>query len=193
MIKMINNVPTTHDLEKELHREKYKSKYKKILKSTIYALLIVVSISVIVATFIFPVLQIYGESMRPNLKEDDIVLCIKKSKFDYEDIIAFYYNNKILVKRVIAKSSDWVNIDENGSVYVNNELLEEKYIKEKVLGETDIKYPYQVPEGKYFVLGDKRDTSIDSRSSTTGTISEEDIIGKVTFRVWPFKQIGIIK
>ena len=112
---------------------------------------------------------------------------------DYEDIIAFYYNNKILVKRVIAKSSDWVNIDENGSVYVNNELLEEKYIKEKVLGETDIKYPYQVPEGKYFVLGDKRDTSIDSRSSTIGTISEEDIIGKVTFRVWPFKQIGIIK
>ena len=189
----MENIPTTKDLEQELHREKYKSKYKRLLKSTIYALVIVVSISVIAATFIFPVLQIYGESMRPNLKEDDIVLCIKKSKFNYGDVIAFYYNNKILVKRVIAKSSDWVNIDEDGDVYVNNKLLEEKYIKEKALGETDIKYPYQVPEGKYFVLGDKRDTSIDSRNSTIGTISEEEIIGKVTFRFWPLKQIGIIK
>jgi len=189
----MNNIPTTNELKQELTRENYKSKYKRLLKSTIYALVIVVSISVIAATFMFPVLQIYGQSMRPNLKEDDIVLCIKKSQFDYGDIIAFYYNNKILVKRVIAKSSDWVNIDESGNVYVNNELLEEKYIKEKVLGETDIKYPYQVPEGKYFVLGDKRDTSVDSRSSTIGTISEEDIIGKVTFRVWPFKQINIIK
>lgn len=189
----ISNIPTTKDLEQELYREKYKSRYKKILKSTIYALLIVVSISVIIATFLFPVLQIYGESMKPNLTEDDIVLCIKKQEFESGDIIAFYHNNKILVKRVIAVSSDWVNIDELGNVYVNDELLEEEYIEEKSFGESDIKYPYQVPEGSYFVLGDKRETSIDSRSSIIGTISCENIIGKIIFRVWPLKQIGIPK
>lgn len=189
----ISNIPTTKDLEQELYREKYKSRYKKILKSTIYALLIVVAISVIIATFLFPVLQIYGESMKPNLTEDDIVLCIKKQEFESGDIIAFYHNNKILVKRVIAVSSDWVNIDEAGNVYVNDELLEEEYIEEKSFGESDIKYPYQVPEGSYFVLGDKRETSIDSRSSAIGTISCENIIGKIIFRVWPLKQIGIPK
>lgn len=189
----ISNIPTTKDLEQELYREKYKSRYKKILKSTIYALLIVVAISVIIATFLFPVLQIYGESMKPNLTEDDIVLCIKKQEFEGGDIIAFYHNNKILVKRVIAVSSDWVNIDELGNVYVNDELLEEEYIEEKSFGESDIKYPYQVPEGSYFVLGDKRETSIDSRSSIIGTISCENIIGKIIFRVWPLKQIGIPK
>ena len=189
----ISNIPTTKDLEQELYREKYKSRYKKILKSTIYALLIVVAISVIIATFLFPVLQIYGESMKPNLTEDDIVLCIKKQEFESGDIIAFYHNNKILVKRVIAVSSDWVNIDEAGNVYVNDKLLEEEYIEEKSFGESDIKYPYQVPEGSYFVLGDKRETSIDSRSSIIGTISCENIIGKIIFRVWPLKQIGIPK
>lgn len=187
------NIPTTLQLEQELYREKYKYRYKKILKSTIYVLLIVVAISVIVATFIFPVLEIYGESMKPNLTEGDIVLCVKKYKFETGDIIAFYYNNRILVKRVIASSSDWVNIDEYGNVYVNDELLEEKYLKEKTLGESDIKYPYQVPEGSYFVLGDKRETSVDSRSSLIGTISEEEIIGKVMFRVWPLKQFGLTK
>jgi len=189
----ILTLPTTLELEQELHREKYKSKYKKILKSTIYALLIVVAISVIAATFLFPVLKIYGESMRPNITEGDIVLCTKKSKFEHGEIIAFYYNNRILVKRVIATSSDWVNIDELGNVYVNDELLDEKYLEEKTLGESDIKYPYQVPEDSYFVLGDKRDTSVDSRSSVIGTISKEQIIGKITFRVWPLKQIGIPK
>lgn len=189
----ILNIPTTLELEQELHREKYKTKYKKILKSTIYALLIVVAISVIAATFFFPVLEIYGESMMPNITEGDIVLCNKKSKFKYGDIIAFYYNNRILVKRVIATSSDWVEIDESGNVYVNNELLEEDYLEEKILGETDIKYPYQVPEDSYFVLGDKRDTSVDSRSSMIGTISKDQVIGKVIFRVWPLKQIGIPK
>lgn len=186
-------VPTTKELEQELNRESYKLKYKKLLKSTIYILIIVVSISVIVATFLFPVLKIYGESMKPNLKENDIVLCVKNAKYKPGNIIAFYYNNKILVKRVIAKSSDWVNIDEEGNVYVNDKLIEENYIKEKMRGESDIKYPYQVPEGSYFVLGDKRDTSVDSRSSLIGTISSEDIIGKIIFRVWPLKQIRIIK
>ena len=191
--KKIFNMVTTKDLEQELYREKYKCRYKKILKNTVYTLLIVVAISIICATFIFPVLHIYGDSMNPNLTEGNIVICVHKTRIKSGDIIAFYHQNKILVKRVIAHSYDWVNIDESGNVYVNDKLLEEKYLEEKILGESDIKYPYQVPEDSYFVLGDKRENSLDSRQSLIGTISQEDIIGKIVFRVWPLNQFGIPK
>jgi len=186
-------IPTKEELEKEILREKYKSKYKKTLKSTIYALIIVISISSLLSTLLFPVLEIYGKSMNPTLIEKDIVLCIKKSNFKRGDIIAFYYNNKILIKRVIGVSSDWINIDKEGNVYVNDILLEESYIKEKSYGESDIKYPYQVPDDSYFILGDERKTSIDSRNKQVGTIRKEDIIGKIIFKLWPIKRIGITK
>lgn len=185
-------IPTTEDLEKELTREKYKLKYKKTLKSTISALIVVIAISSLLSTLLFPVLEIYGESMNPTLIEKDIVLCIRKSNFKRGDIIAFYYNNKILIKRIIGISSDWINIDKEGNVYVNNTLLEENYVKEKKYGESDIEYPYQVADDSYFVLGDKRDSSIDSRTKMIGTISKVDIIGKVIFKLWPIKKIGII-
>ena len=186
-------MPTTSQLEQELHREKYRFRYKSLLKNTVYTLLIVVAISVLVATLAFPVLQIYGKSMAPTLTEDDIVVCIKKNEYKQGDIIAFYYNNKILVKRVIATSMEWVEIETDGSVYVNDRLLEEKYIKKKSLGDADIEFPYQVKEDTYFVLGDQRKTSIDSRNSEIGAISKEDIIGKILFKVWPIKNFGIIK
>ena len=186
-------IPTTEYLEKELYREKYKYRYKKLLKSTVYVLLIVVSLSVLLATLLFPVLEIYGESMEPTLKEGDIVVSVKQSKFNSGDIIAFYYNNRILIKRVIASSSEWINIDNEGNIFVNDKLLEEPYIDKKSYGEPDIEYPYQVPEGSYFVLGDERESSIDSRNSLIGTIKEEDIIGKVIFRVWPINRFGIVK
>lgn len=186
-------LPTTKDLEKQLNQEKYNFKYKRILKSTIYALIIVASISTLAATLIFPVLRIYGSSMSPTLIEGDIVISIKKTKFKKGDIIAFYYNNHILVKRVIATSSDWVNIDLEGNIYINNKLIEENYIEEKSFGESNIEFPYQVPEGTYFILGDKRNISIDSRNSLIGTIPQEEIIGKIIFRVWPLKRLEIIK
>ena len=185
-------LPTTSQLESELKRELYKSRYKKLLKNTIYALIIVVALSVLAATLVFPVLQIYGDSMKPTLVEDDIVVSIKKTNFESGDIIAFYYNNKILVKRVIATSSEWVRVDEEGNVHVNDKLISEPYVNKKNLGESDIKYPYQVPEGEYFVLGDERESSIDSRNSTIGTIAKEDIIGEVIFKVWPIKEFGIV-
>lgn len=187
------DLPTTKDLEKQLNQEKYNFKYKRILKSTIYALIIVASISTLAATLIFPVLKIYGSSMSPTLIDGDIVISIKKTKFKKGDIIAFYYNNHILVKRVIATSSDWVNIDLEGNIYINNKLIEENYIEEKSFGESNIEFPYQVPEGTYFILGDKRNISIDSRNSLIGTIPQEEIIGKIIFRVWPLKRLEIIK
>lgn len=185
-------IPTKEELNEELSREKYKLKYKKTLKSTIYVLILVVAISSLLSTLLFPVLKIYGESMFPTLTHGDIVLCVRKSKYEQGDVIAFYHNNRILVKRVIGVSSDFVNIDEDGNVYVNDILLEEIYVSEKIYGESDIEYPYQVPEDSYFVLGDDRESSIDSRDSEIGTISKEDIIGEIIFNLWPMKRIGII-
>jgi len=186
-------IPTQKELEEAITREKYKLKYKKTLKSTIYSLIIVISISSLLSTLLFPVLEIYGKSMNSTLSEGNIVLSVRKTNLKRGDVIAFYYNNKILIKRVIGISSDWINIDKEGKVYVNNTLLEEPYLKEKNNGESNIKYPYQVPDDNYFVLGDDRLLSVDSRYKEIGTIHKDNVIGKIIFRLWPIKEIGIIK
>jgi len=183
---------TITELEQELKRETYKSKYISILISTFYTIIIVASIAALIATQVMPVLQISGTSMTPTLNEGEIVLTIKTKSLNTKDIVAFYHGNKILVKRVIAEPGNWVNITEDGSVYINDELLNEPYIEKKILRETDIKFPYQVPEDSYFVLGDERELSVDSRNSLIGSIPEDDIIGKVIFRVWPIKNIGTV-
>lgn len=185
-------IPSTKELEAELHSEKYKSKYKRILKSTVYVLLIVVAISAIVATLVFPVLKIYGTSMSPVVDNGDIVVSVKKNKFDYSDVVAFYYNNKILVKRVIATPQDWVNIDDNGNIYVNDVLLDESYAYGKT-NQGDIEYPFQVPSDSYFVLSDQREIMVDSRNKVIGCIKQEDIVGEVVFKVWPIGRFGLVK
>lgn len=189
----ITEIPTTEQLEAELQHEKYKNRYGKMLLSTIYTLVTVSAVAVLVATFLMPVLRIYGMSMTPSLSEGNIVVSLKASEFSQGDIVSFYYNNKILVKRVIAFQGDWVNIDEDGNIYVNEKLLDEPYITDKAFGECDIELPYQVPDGKIFVCGDHRSTSIDSRSSTVGCVSEEQIVGKILFKVWPLGEIGSVE
>lgn len=183
---------TIQELETELKRETYQSKYLKILSSTIYALIVVAAISALVATLVMPVLQISGSSMTPTFIEGEIVFSVKTKKLNQGDIVAFYHGNKILIKRVIAGSGSWVNITIDGDVYVNGVLLEEGYVKDKTLGETNITYPYQVPDGQWFVLGDHRETSIDSRNTEVGCISIDDIVGKIIFRVWPLNRFGKI-
>jgi signal peptidase I len=177
-------------LEKELKRERYKSRYRRTVRSTVFALITVAAAAVLIATLWLPVLQIYGSSMAPTLNRGEVVVSVKGNNVKQGDIIAFYYNNKILVKRVIAGPGDWVNIDADGTVYVNDEPLQEDYLKEKSLGECDITLPYQVPESRYFVMGDHRSTSVDSRSSSIGCVSEEQIVGKLAFRVWPLGSVG---
>ena len=185
-------LPTTAQLEKELNRVNYRKSYGLVLRSTIYTLITVSAIAILVAVLLLPVLRIYGTSMNPTLKEGNIVLSVKGSEFQSGDIIAFYYNNKILVKRVIANPGDWVNIDQDGVVYVNNEALDEPYISELALGDTNIKLPYQVPESRIFVMGDNRDVSIDSRNTSVGCVAEEQIVGKIVFCIWPFSNFGAI-
>lgn len=141
--------------------------------------------AVLVATLWLPVLQIYGSSMTPTLEEGDIVVSIKSKTYETGDIVAFYYNNKILIKRVIAGSGDWVDLDEDGTVYVNGEKLDEPYVKDKAFGECDLELPYQVPESRIFVMGDHRSVSVDSRSKAVGCVAEEQIVGKLVCRIWP--------
>ena len=187
------NRPTTKQIEQELKREVYKKTYKKTFLSTVYTLITVSAVAILVATLLLPVLEIHGSSMTPSLEEGNIVVSIKNMDVKQGDIVSFYYNNKILVKRAIAFAGDWVNIDDSGNVYVNDKLLNEPYVKEKSVGTCDIKLPYQVPEGKIFVCGDHRETSLDSRSQTVGCVSEEQVVGLIKFRVWPLKQFGPIE
>ena len=182
-------VPDIELLKKELDRVNYKTKYRSVLKSTIFMLVVVAAIAVLVATTWLPVLQIYGSSMTPTLNEGEVVVSVKGSSFKQGDLIAFYYGNKILVKRCIATPGQWVDIDEDGNVYVDGKRLKESYVKEKAFGDCDIKLPYQVPEDRYFCMGDHRETSVDSRNSSVGCISEEQIIGRIFFRIWPFNDL----
>ena len=186
-------IPPLEELEAELKRIKYNKRYGSVLRSTVYALIIVAAIAILISVLVFPVLRIHGSSMTPNLYDGNIVVCLKNSKYEVGDSIAFYYNNKILVKRVIARSGEWVDIDENGYVYVNGEKIEEPYVQDHALGECDIELPYQVPDGRVFVMGDHRSVSVDSRSTSVGCVSDEQIVGRLLFRVWPFKSIGLIK
>lgn len=186
-------LPTVEQLEKELKRERYRRNYGRVLRSTLFTLISVAAVAILIAMLFMPVLQIYGSSMTPCMEDGDIVVTLKGNDFKRGEVIAFYYNNKILVKRVIAFPGDWVNLDEEGNVYVNDQLLDEPYLDEKAFGDVNIDLPYQVPDGKLFVMGDHRATSADSRNTAVGCVSEEQIVGKVTLRVWPFDSFGWIE
>ena len=186
--KEITDFPKVELLKSELKKEKYKYRYKRLLRSTVNALIVVAAIAALIATLLLPVLQIAGTSMEPNLEDGDIVALVKTDNFETGDLCAFYFSNKILIKRVIATPGDYLWIDPDGTVHVNGEVLDEPYVSKKALGECDIDFPYQVPENAYFMMGDHRETSIDSRSSTIGCIAEDQILGKILFKFWPLTE-----
>ena len=183
-------LPSLEQIEEERKRLRYRSRYRRTLKSTIAILVVVAAAAVLVATLWMPVLRIYGSSMVPTLKDGQLVVCVKTTDFRPGDIAAFYHGNKLLIKRYIAGPSEWVNIDEDGNVYINGTELDEPYLAEKAFGETNITLPYQVPDKRYFLMGDNRDVSIDSRNTAVGCVAADQIVGKVVFRVWPLREFG---
>lgn len=187
------DLPTVVQLQEELEREKYKKRYRKALMSTIYSLIIVAAVAVLIATLALPVMEISGSSMEPTLNDKEIVLLMKTTKFKESELICFSYQNKLLIKRVIGKAGDSIKIDELGFVYVNGQAIVEPYVTDRALGECDLKFPYIVPENHYFVMGDHRSTSIDSRSSVIGAINKDQIVGKIMFRIWPFDKVGFVE
>ena len=186
-------LPTLEQIRRERSRLQYRSRYGRALRSTLRALAVAAALAVLVATLWLPVLRIYGSSMWPTLMDGQIVLCVKTRSFAPGDVTAFYHGNKLLIKRYVAGPSDWVDIDDSGNVTVNSEPLEEPYLAEKAFGQTNISLPYQVPEGRYFVMGDNRDASVDSRNTAVGPIAMDQVVGKVFFRIWPLREFGVVK
>lgn len=187
------DLPTVAQVEAELEKELSKKEYSRVVRTIFFALMVTAAAAVIVAVLMFPVLRMSGTSMTNTLMEGDIVVAINSSDFTTGDVIAFHYNNNLLVKRVIAVTGDWVDIDKDGNVFVNGEQLDEPYVSDKALGECNITLPYQVPEDRIFVMGDHRETSIDSRNTAVGCVSKELVVGKLLFRVWPMSGFGTIQ
>lgn len=181
---------TVRQIEGELKRLRRKQNSRRIFRQTVFSLLVVAAVAVLAAMLFFPIFRVTGSSMEPTLHPKEIVVCLKSSRFQSGDLVAFYYNNKVLLKRVIGTAGDTIEIDDSGNVFVNGSQLDEPYITKKSLGQCDIDFPYQVPDNRIFVMGDNRETSVDSRTTAVGCIADESVIGKVFLRVWPLERLG---
>lgn len=187
-----NQYPSIEQLQTELNRERYKARYNRTLRSTVYMLVVAAAVAVLLASLFFPVFRIYGNSMSPTVNEGELVVSLKGSHYACGDVLVLSYNNKLLVKRAIAGPGQWVDIDSKGNVYVDGKLIDEPYLSEKAFGDCTLDLPYQVPDERYFVMGDNRGASLDSRNASVGCIAGEQIIGKAILKIWPLNEIAVL-
>ena len=187
--KEVSSLPTRKQVETERKRYRRQKAYNKALSGTVYVLTVVAAVAVLIATLVLPVLQIEGTSMEPTLVNGDVVLLTRTTSFERGELCGFSWNNKLLIKRVIGIPGDWIEIDTDGTVYLNGERLDEPYAQQLAVGECDLEFPFQVPQEQYFVLGDMRESSIDSRNTLIGCVERDQIVGKVFFRIWPFQSM----
>ena len=186
--------PRSDQLKQELLRENERKRYGYTLRNTIYILIVVAAVAVLLSAYLISVLRVEGVSMSPNLEDADLVIAVHTKEFEPGEIVGFYYNNRILLKRVIGSPGDTVDMDADGNLFVNGVMLEEPYLSEKDYGDyTDVGFPYQVPEKRFFVVGDNRKESIDSRSGTIGTITSDQVVGKIVLRIWPLSGFGGVR
>ena len=184
-------LPSIRQIESERKRYRFQKAYVNALRGTISVLTYLAAVAALIATLVLPVLQIEGTSMEPTLSSGDIVLLTKTTAFGRGDICGFAWNNKILVKRVIGVPGDWIEIDTDGTVYLNGERLDEPYAEQIAFGECDLEFPFRVPQEQYFVLGDMRESSIDSRNTLVGCVEDDQVIGKIIIRIWPIKTLRV--
>lgn len=171
-------------VSEERRRLAYRQKLRRVLGGTISALVVVAAAAVLLSTLFLPVIQVSGDSMEPAMHDGDILLLMKTKQYEYGELCCIAWQNKLLLKRIIALPGDSVAIDDNGTVSVNGEVLDEPYVQNPSLGECDIEFPYVVPDNALFVLGDRRDTSVDSRSTVIGSVGFDQMVGRVLFRLW---------
>lgn len=185
--------PTIDQLKNEIVRIKRQKSILRSCRAVFSTLIVVAATAIVVSAIWISMFLVYGSSMEPTLNNNEILVTLKGESFEYGDIVAFYFNNKVLIKRVIAVGGDVVDFDDSGNVYVNDKRLEERYLDSRQMGDVDIEFPHVVPNDKVFVLGDNRATSVDSRHTEIGDLSEEMIIGVVKLRIWPLNKIGVIE
>ena len=185
-------LPTIEELEAEINRKKHKQNQHHLMRNAIYVLIVVAAVTSLISIFFVRALKTFGSSMTPTLEDGDIVAVYLTDEAEPGQLVAFYFNNKLIIKRVIALGGSVVDMDEAG-VFVDGSPLEEPYLTEKALGEVSVEFPFTVPDGQYFVLGDNRITSTDSRSSIIGCVDPDNMLGRVIFKVWPLGEFGKIR
>jgi len=186
-------LPTIEELEAEINRKKHKQNQHHLMRNAIYVLIVVAAVTSLISIFFVRALKTFGSSMTPTLEDGDIVAVYLTDEAEPGQLVAFYFNNKLIIKRVIALGGSVVDMDEAGNVFVNGSPLEEPYLAEKALGEVSVEFPFTVPDGQYFVLGDNRITSTDSRSGIIGCVDPDNMLGRVVFKVWPLEDFGKIR
>jgi len=181
--------PTAEQFGKELKRRVDEMEFRKIIISAAQTLAAFAAVAVLLSTLLLPVFSVHKNSMTPTLLDGELLIFSTVGEIKRGDIIAFHYNNQVLIKRVIATAGESVDINEDGVVYINEAPLSEPYINSQSLGECDLELPLMVPERQYFVMGDNRYISTDSRVGAIGTINSEHIVGKAILRIWPIPKI----